>query len=257
MPKPSIFSKHYDIKMKKRKKRIIFIMLIVVVFLIIILIRGAFEFNSKDLNQSKSKEIVKNDIVIKDNTINKVKDNLKEKKLEEKKLEEKNYIIKLYNGEEVKLSYNEVNGKKTYIKVEPKQISYSISPSKTKVVILENKTQNIVLIDENGNKKDITRKKYVSSRGTVFAKDSILNSKKDYIWCSAPKFLNEDNIVYISQLPWFNKKNIKYLWKYTISSNNHSNNIDGKEIYGDNIKYGKLSSEGLEVVIDGVNKSVK
>jgi hypothetical protein len=67
------------------------------------------------------------------------------------------------------------------------------------------------LFDTNGNKEDITNPEYVSSSGTVISKDNQLSSNPNYIWCSSPKFIDDDNIAYISQLPWLNKSS-KYIW---------------------------------------------
>ncbi|WP_242946803.1 hypothetical protein [Clostridium haemolyticum] len=69
--------------------------------------------------------------------------------------------------------------------------------------------------------------------------------------------MDDDNIVYISQLPWFNKSNTKYLWKYNISNNIHENNLPNMgEVSGKKIEYGNITSEGLEVLVDGVKNTI-
>ena len=283
MPKPSIFSKDYDEKMRKRKRnrRIAFLIVLIVAVIAICIasLSSKVGLNVK-LGMNKIKGIVitrmnkdSTDKTNKDsnNDVSKVKteetaDKAKNKKSdavvqkeEVKKEETGEYTVKLPNGEEIKLKYSIINNEKNYIDVMPKTIIYDISPSKKQIVILENITQNLILFDINGTLNDITKKDYVSSKGTVFSKDSIIKANSSFIWCASPKFLNEDNIIYQSQLPWFNKGNIKYIWEYTISSKVHEHNLNGGigEVFGADIKYGNLYSDGLEVIVDGNVKIVK
>lgn len=278
MPKPSIFSKNYEKKMRKRRRaRIIIIASILLIALCVVLFKGnvfgkqvkvgfnnvkrkiSFVASQRKTNKPDAKKKTAENI----NANNKNSNNDSNKKPNEdnQKIEAKegNYNISLSNGESVILSYNIVNNIKQYYKVSGNMLSYDISPSKKKVVIIEKSTQNMILVDENGNKKDITKKEYVSTKGEVFKKDNILKNNTSYIWCDSPKFLNEDNIIYISQLPWFNKKDKKYIWKYTISTDNHNNNISisGGELSGTDIKYGNIAQDGLEVIIDGEKSTIK
>lgn len=272
MPKPSIFSSQYNEEMKRRKR----IKIIIGIVLLIIALTAVFGGSINDsigekvkLKFEKSKEKgkdqkdgadnIKQDSKSKQENEKSQANEMKEKEIKKDVPKTGNYNIKLSNGEEVKLSYNIVNNEKQYTGVLPKGINYDISPSKKNIVILENKTQNMILVDSNGNTKDITKKEYVSSKNDVFKKDDILQYNSNYIWCSSPKYLNEDNILYISQLPWFNKEDQKYLWKYNISSNNHYHNLSqaGGEISGVNIKYGSNTPEGLEVIVDGVKNIIK
>ncbi|KYH29248.1 MULTISPECIES: hypothetical protein [Clostridium] len=277
MPKPSIFSSQYNEEMKKRKR----IKLIVAIVLLIIVLAAAFGGSINDsiiekvksgFNKSKEKDKEqegkadnikqgsRNEQEYEKSQVNEVKNKeVNKEEIRNNAPKTGSYNIKLSNGEEVKLTYNIVNNEKQYTEVLPKGINYDISPSKKNIVILENKTQNMILVDSNGNTKDITKKEYVSSKNDVFKKDNILKYKSNYVWCSSPKYLNEDNIVYVSQLPWFNKENQKYLWKYNISSNTHYHNLSqtGGELTGVDIKYGDNTPEGLEVIVDGVKNIIK
>lgn len=282
MPKPSIFSKDYDEKMRRRKRNrriaILIVLVIVIIGIFIVSFGSKFGLNVKS-SMNKIKAIVitrmnkdSTDKTNKDsNNSSKAKNDENSNKSENensdaavqkeqvKKEETGEYAVKLPNGEEIKLKYSVVNNEKSYIDVTPKTLVYDISPSKKQIVVLENSTQNLILLDINGTINDISKTEYVSSKGTVFSKDSIMKANVGYIWCAAPKFINEDNIIYQSQLPWFNKGNIKYIWKYIISSKVYEHNLSGGlgEVFGADIKYGKLNSEGLEVIIDGNVKIVK
>ena len=282
MPKPSIFSKDYDEKMRKRKRNRRIAVLIVLIIAVIAIFIAAFSskigINVK-LGMNKIKGIVitrmnkdsadktnkdSNNSSKVNNTENSNKSESKNsdpvvQKEDVKKEENGEYTVKLPNGEEIKLKYSVTNNEKSYIDVTPKTVVYDISPSKKQIVVLENSTQNLILFDINATLNDISKTEYVSSKGTVFKKDNIIKTNDGFIWCNEPKFVNEDNIIYQSQLPWFNKGSIKYIWKYTISSKSHEHNLNGGlgELSGADIKYGKLYSDGLEVIVDGNVKIVK
>lgn len=283
MPKPSIFSKDYDDKMRKRKRNKIIAIVIILIIVLVIIFSGSIDkiFGKKvraGLNKIKTKITVEKDKGTTDKSKEESKDKDKKSskdstdtKTENKSVENKNentkpepaktgeYAIKLSNGEDVKLLYNIVNNQKQFTGLTPNTISYDISPSKNNMVIVEKGTQNFILIDINGNKKDITKTQYTSSKGTVFIKDNVIKQNSSYIWCASPKFINDDNMAYLSQLPWFNRQNEKFLWKYTISTNNHQHNLSpqGGEISGTEIKYGNITPEGLEVIVDGQSNIIK
>lgn len=269
MAKPSMFSKDYDERMRKRKK-IRRILTMIVVLLVII---GAVLFSSNIGNSikigldkvnnkvnDKNKNGLKN-TESKEKTISKEKEeNQQQVTKTEKQNENKSevdtnkgtQVIKLSNGEEINLVYSIANNQRQYIEVLSKTIQYSISPTKKRIVLLEKNTQNIILVDEMGSVKDITKKEYVSTKGTVFSKDSVLKNNPGYIWSSLPKFIDDNNIIYISQLPWFNRGEDKFIWRYTVSDNVHNQIItEGGEISGKEISYGELLKDRLEVIIDG------
>lgn len=275
MAKPSMFSKDYDERIRKRKKikRILTVIVVLVVIIGTVLISSNIGNSIKiGINKVNNKISDKNKNILensksKDKTISKEKEvKQQEATKTQKQNENKNevdtnkkiQVIKLSNGEEIKLIYSMVNNQRQYLEVFSKTIQYSISPTKKKIVLLEKNTQNIILVDEMGNVKDITKKEYVSSKGKVFSKDSILKDNSGYIWNSLPKFIDDNDIIYISQLPWFNRGEDKFIWRYTISTNAHKQIIteDG-EISGKEISYGKLLKDGLEVIIDGNTNIIK
>ncbi|WP_085829214.1 hypothetical protein [Clostridium massiliodielmoense] len=252
MPKPSIFSNNYD-KQMKRRRRIIIMIIVAIVIVLGVIVSGAFKKLSSR-NKSSNKENINKNV---ETNESKKADDTKKVIPNKDQNNNKNYTVKLSNGTEIKLLYNIVNNEKEYIKVEPKDIKYTISPSKKYICLVEKETQKMILFDTNGNQKDITKNEYVSTSGQSFTKDNILESNPNYIWCENPIFLNDDNIIYISQLPWFNKADTKYVWKYTISNNNYINNFDSVgEISGKDIQYGNLTQDGLEITVDGVEKKL-
>ena len=75
-----------------------------------------------------------------------------------------------------------------------------------------------------------------------------LKSHKTYIWSITPKFIDEDNIVYVSELPWINEKAVQYIWKVNLKTNTH---VQVKPASGKSITFKKITSKGLETIIDG------
>ncbi|AND85815.1 hypothetical protein GTH52_14690 [Clostridium tyrobutyricum] len=246
--KPSIFSKEYEKKMKQRRIRIfaITIICIVVIALLCIYLTGAFKTALKDVKNEKQSISIKN---------NNTKDVSKKQptKSTESKAENKSndlkYEVKLSSGKSVNLTYENNNNNKTFKDVTPKDanVAYSISPSKKNIVLFDDKSQSILLFDINGNKQDITNSQYVSTNGTVVAKKSQLSSNPSYIWCSSPKFIDNDNIAYISQLPWIGKTS-KYVW---IRNLQNKSNVMVQSIEGESIKFGDVTDKGLTVISDG------
>ncbi|MBV7272297.1 hypothetical protein JMF89_05830 [Clostridiaceae bacterium UIB06] len=246
MAKPSIFSKDYEKRMRVRKKRIVFAVLILVVLVIFatIYIRGIFKNFTGNTNNVKS-NVVSNKNETKDSNVTKQQTTTPNK--EEKK--EQQYNIQLSDGTNVNAVYETKNNEKTFKNVSPAEsnVFYSISPNSKSMVLLDSKAQSIILLDIDGNKQDITNPKYVSTNGTEITKESQLSAQPDYMWCSSPRFVSDDKIAYISQLPWIGK-NTKYIWTENIKDKTHSL-IQGIE--GEDIKFDKITDKGLTVIIDG------
>ncbi|MCY6957070.1 hypothetical protein [Clostridium brassicae] len=272
MRKPSIFSENYHKKMKRRKKvKIIGALLIVLIIISWVsfsiggsnnILKTAVNKITNKVYKSNKNEPPKQE---KNSVEEKKKDetnNVKAKKQEEKKqptLNQQVESIKLSNNEEVKLTYNIINNKRQYIDFLPKNIQYSISGSKRFLVFIDKSNQSMILVDENGNKKDIANNEYISTKGQRFSKDVILKDNPQYIWNGSPKILDDNTIIYLSQLPWFNRKEEKFLWRYNLNEGVHQYRLNewGGEIRGKSIEYGKILKEGLEVIVDGQTRIVK
>ncbi len=63
-----------------------------------------------------------------------------------------------------------------------------------------------------------------------------------------PKFINEDNIVYVSELPWMNESAVQYIWKVNLKNNVHT---QVKPEKGKSITFKNITTKGLETIIDG------
>ncbi len=246
MGKPSIFSKEYQKKMQrhKRNKVILIVACLMAVVLVVIYIRGAF----KDVVKETSK--VKNNIVsenkqTKNNAVSQKLPQSSTKAKTKDAASENSYKIKLSSGKDVNLVY-QVKGNDKIFKSDSSG-TYDASPSGKNAVLFDDKSQNIFLVDTNGNKQDITNLQYVSTTGTVITKDSQLANNPQYIWCSSPKFIDDNNIAYVSQLPWIGKTT-KYVWIESLQNKNH---VMVQNVEGEDIKFQGVSEKGLTTIVDG------
>ncbi|MDY6012659.1 hypothetical protein [Clostridium sp.] len=255
MAKPSIFSKDYEKRMKRRRLRII------IAVGLIIVVAGLFVYKFKiqnmdfsnvrnklqawvdsdnpDLQPQKTQESEK--VQVKDTEI---KDT--ESKPEPPK---KAYIeAKISDKVVAKCEYKVVDKKKEFVSM--KKIdgaSYDISPNKQMLLILD-KDQNMKLVDIDGKVTDITKGEYVSTKGAKFSKDTIIKNDKNYVWHNQAKFLDDENIVYVSNLPYFGTASTKqYVWMYNIKNKTHTlGRLAGKEI-----TIGKVvPKKGIEIKVD-------
>jgi biopolymer transport protein ExbD len=180
--KPSIFSKDYEQKMRRRKKRItltFFISVILIIF-VVVYIKGVFKNFGTSVKNTKS-NVVSSKNEPKNSNINKPQ-------------KSEGYDIQLSDGTTDSAIYETKNNEKTFRYLSPtgSNTYYDISPSGKSMVVFDSKAQSIILMDISGNKQDITNNQYVSTSGTEITKTAQLSAQPDYIWCSSPKFINED-----------------------------------------------------------------
>ena len=255
MAKPSIFNGDYNRRVKRRKKNIIIAVILCIIVIILLVFSSSFKsnfnisklslakvFNFTSTKKSGTDNLKKPD---KANTITPKTNTANIKK-------EESYAITLSNGKQIKAVYDIKDNVKTFKSILPKEsaVNYTISPSGKNIIIFDDKIQSMIYMDSEGNKHDITNAAYVSTSGTTFEKDKVLSQRPDYIWCSTPKFIDDDNIAYLSQLPWFNKTT-KFVWVENLKTKVNSR-IDN--LSGENIKFEDAQSKGLPVVLDGVTK---
>ncbi len=250
MAKPSIFSKDYEKKMKRRRLKIIIAVSLVAIIAGLLIYK--FKIENMDFSNVRNKLQA---WVDSDNPdIQKPKEETKVPEVKEPEVKpeipKKTYIeAKLGGGIVAKCEYKTVDDKKEFIGMEKLEgASYDISPNKQLLLILD-KDQNMKLVDINGKVADITRKEYVSTKGTKFPKDTIIKKDKDYVWHDQAKFLDDNKIVYGSNLPYFGTAATKeYLWIYNIKNKNNTlvRNISGK-----GITIGKIvPKKGIEIKVD-------
>ena len=258
--RPSIFSRDYDKKMKVRKRRI------AITLLIILLAAVIAAFSGKDIILSWTKAGIKNS-----NKQNSDKNetklsnagNAKSSKKNAEKENQSGYDITLSSGDKIKAIYENNNGVKKFKYIDPvsSDVPYSISPSCSKMIVYDKNSQGITYITLDGKTTDITRKDYTSHQdGTVYTKEATLKNNANYIWCVSPAFIDDDNIIYVSQLPWFvNNNNLKYVWIQNIGTGTQRQIIgpDGNDLAGQNIKINTLSDKGMNVIVDDKNYYIK
>lgn len=245
MGKPSIFSREYNRKMKRRKRlKTVTLMIIAVisVLLILLVLKGpsfARWVNSK-INSSNSPVNPKD------------KDKTEETKpdKQEAAVIEKSIKVTLSDNSEIGLVYEEKDGIKKFKYVTPseKNTEYTISPSEKSIVVRDSNTQELLYYDVEGVKKNLTLESYYA--GTLnkdFPKDDILKETPDYLWHGTPVFIDDNTLAYTSQLPWFTRKKILYVWLIDISTGKHRA-VD--RLNGEILKFDRVEDKGLKVVID-------
>ena len=246
MGKPSIFSNNYAKRMKKRKIRYVIIIIIIIAILFAIFFYSNIKKVGSIISDGKQKNTTIN------NKDNKKPSNKKETstsvtktETETKTEEEKSYTVNLSNGKQIKLVYEEKDNNKTFKYISPidSGVITDISPSKKAIVILDS-NQAILYYDIEGKKRDLTKKEYTSSDGTIFTKEDGLSKNPNYMWHGFPKFLDENKIAYISELPWFNKT-IKYVWIVNVKNGEHMQLSE--KLSGENLSFGELNEKGLMI----------
>lgn len=281
MGRPSIFSKEYERKMRTRRIRN------VTLILIVIIASGAFILRNNFMiwvsNKIDIKDVAKNNVM--SFVTNKVKNAFTERKgsgeadLSKDKAEpekaaaieesseknipvetsislEKYYEMKLNNGISVNVIYEE-NGEDRKFKNASSEgrIYFNISPSGKGIVILDEESQDMFIMDDTGRVVDITKKQYISTSGKeIYNKDEQLVKVPGYIWHRTPKFIDENNIVYISNLPWFNRTEERYIWKVNLTTNEQINILRSAAT---NLSFDKLTENGLLASIDGKEKYIQ
>lgn len=273
MSKPSMFSKDYKKEVKKRRRKIALLIIVPIIGLTIFLItdfkalinsgismkKGLYSIllnKSKDKQSSevqveKTEQAVKTQTEAEKSKVKKVEEDLKAKEAlkAEAALKNEIFVVLLSDGQKISVEVSVVGTEKNIKAVTNAQnISYDISPSKKSIVIQSKSNQDFIYVDVNKASKDITKKTYESTKGKVFSKDGILKSHKNYIWSIEPKFIDEDNIAYVSGLPWINEKATQYIWKVNLKSNVH---MQVKPASGMHITFENITSKGLTTLIDG------
>lgn len=255
MAKPSIFSKEYEKKMKKRRRiKIISIcstIIVVIITIGIVKYKSSFKMNFSSLTKIfNTKQKIKDPKSTSKDRNKHTKVTNEAKELSQDTNKEKSYVVKLDELREVKALYDEVDNKKIFkgIKSIDDKVSFDIAPSKQGMLVYDGVNQNFFYIDINGNQKDVTNHEYISTSGESFSKESHLKENPTYIWGAMPKFIDDNSIAYLSQLPWFKNDGVKYIWVKNLTS---GENIYIQNIAGTNIKFDKVTAKGLTVNMDG------
>lgn len=256
--RPSIFSSDYKDRIKKRKVRNIFILLIFVVILVAILLLSRVNFSkiAQDLSNPVKKQTNsipsvkpgnsstadKNDAKASDKTNVKTSDDT----------DVKGYTVKLSNGQVLKVVYEGDNADKKFKYISPDIGSdfYQISPSGNGIIIYDKTSQGLTYVKIDGTISDISMKQYIASDKSVFQRTEELKKNPSYIWCNSPKFIDDANIAYISQLPWFKGDTIKYIWTFNVNKLNSYKVFES--LTGDSVTIGTVTpGKGISIQYDG------
>lgn len=258
MRKPSIFSRDYERKVRKRKRIIVTISILLFLLIGAIalkLTREAFDFTYVRAKIQKWIDEEPTDSNIVDEENNGELQNDTPVTPETPIVPEvKTMDIKLSEDKIIKVEYDEVDGKIKFkeAKEVPIGISYDINPLKDLIVVTDDK-QNIRIFNTKGEEKNITKDKYVAPNGEIFKKDVVTTTYKDYLWHNNAKFINDNKIVYKTNMPYFGFGLNQYLWIVDIEGKNEVTLWQSK---GKEIIIGENKEKGTEVTIDGVVKYI-
>ena len=248
MRKPSIFSRDYERIMRRRKRIFVTsISLIIISVVLTVTFISRYKFtNIESYLTTWIKDEEKSEKEQKEEILN------EEKEIDI--LETYKNINILLNENEFELKLSDNNGEKFIEGVENlEKDKYCIDSLGKKVIILD-KNQNIFLADIEGNVINLTLNKYVSPYGEVFEKDEVLSIFNDYIWHSQVKFLDNNKLAYVSNLPYFGYELSQYVNLIDLDTKEH---VTIWELKGGNIILKEIIDGGLEAVIDGNIKYVK
>ena len=257
--KPSMFSKDYDKKMKRRKRRKGFFIVLLIILLvsipIVVVTNKEFINMEKYISKNVNKENSNDEKIIEE------KKDIDEEKKEEvvNNIENIEHVAKFTTEEEIiKISekenlsifveYKDDNKRIKDIKGN-ENIEYDIDEEGKNAILYNKLNQDITLVDRDLNLKNITRQEYVSTFKEVFSRENVVKNNKGYIWQKNPRFIDENNIAYLSELPWINEGNNLYVWIYNIKDNTHIR-ISDSRIVGKNIEVKESNKKGIKVKID-------
>lgn len=158
------------------------------------------------------------------------------------------YKVMLPSGNEAEVFYEMKEGVFSFLPVEESEVyTGDVSPSRKLAVVFDKATQEMVLVDETGVTTDITYRTYRNSKGYTESKESIMARIDGFVWSEEPRFLSDNQVVFMSMLPWF-KAAERYMYVYDIAAKTHKS---FQSIKGSEVIFGELSDKGLMVTMDG------
>lgn len=246
MKKPSIFSKDYEKKKKKRRRVYISLFGTLVVFTV-----AGTTFVMKGIEDKRVNVeggILEQASTNKDNTIEE-DINIVER---EKRKEEKNILKKEVSvGDYIIIVESDSKGRIVEASTKNRGITLDINPSNNKILVSDDINQKNIIIDNTGEIKDISIDIYKSSKGGPFKKDNILKQYEGYIWSKNAKFIDDENIAYITNRPYFSHK-IRDEYIGITNINTLENKISMKT-KGEALKLEESNDEGIKVTTKNGN----
>lgn len=272
MKKTSIFSREYE-KRIRRKRFAILIMVIIFFASFVGYIVNFSQVNDyvKDFYYSMvTKQVLKDeqDDSLNVNENNKVHEEItndeNDKTQNQFAVVDDFDLMPTHSTQEVKLSDNEIlnviyfkNGEAIEFQgIDEKftdKYRVDISPNKSLILIDDFNNQNTYLVDSSFNVHKLDPEFFYSnSAKSRFYKKDVMSDYENYAWYKNPKFLDDNTIVYVSNLPWFGK-NEQYVWKTDVSNLNDIKHFM-TSVAGKNIDFVELTEEGIKV---NINNEIK
>lgn len=252
MAKTSIFSSKYHKRQKRKKlfqRTALFLLVAAALFL---LFRTPITNMVERVRQNIKEEEKQREEIL-EQIPTPVETPAEEEEPEEPLLPEPVYLtVTLPGGEMFSIEVVEENGEKLFKPLDGTlPMEADLSPSRKKLVALESTTQDLYLVDTEGAVTDITYRTYKNTRGYTASKESILERLPDFDWASQPKFLDEDTVVYMSQLPWFDERRFLYIVELDPLSHRNFQRVGGEEVVLlERVENGlKFSIKGVEEVL--------
>jgi hypothetical protein len=247
MAKPSIFSREYERRMKKRKLRIASAITIILLVFVSIYVSGEYKsfLSNITINKLGAKQTNK------ENNDSQTTPEQTQKPDPIQEIAEKTFDLELGSGVKLKALYEEKQGVNIFKSIvsEDTAISFIANPSSTSIVILDSDDQSMWAVDNAGKVTEITNQSY-----SGYKKTSVLKKRPKYIWCTSPKFIDEEHVVYLSQLPRIQNAPILYVWSVNIKDKKAD--VD-KKLSGETIKLGNMVDDTMEVLIGSTTKYIK
>lgn len=225
MAKPSIFSRDYERIMKRRKKR----RNIIICFGILALTIG---ITVMKYDMQKISATFKNIAFNKDLRLN------------NEKIENVNMVL---NDNNIILKFIKGNDIDKIIDVESDNELRSIDINKDKALIID-ENQNMYLINTKKEIIDLTLNEYITQNNDKISKAEVLTSNPNYIWHDQGKMVDDEKIVYITNIPTLNGDLKQCLSIVTINNNTHTIK---EEFQGSYINLYEMNDKGIKVEIDG------
>ena len=208
MAKTSIFSSKYEKKQRRKKalKRAVFFVLLMS-FLVLFFRAPLLEVIEKVKQDIEAERAQKEEL------LEEIPDPIEEVPEEPEEPEEtsvaQGYDLPVGVSFVVELSLED--GERSFNSLEELNMEWDVSPSKKQAIVLEPESQDLFLLDVDGGVVDITYKVYENDRGGRYPKESILSTRENFVWAETPMFLDEDTVVFMSQLPWFDQRRAMYV----------------------------------------------
>ncbi|BAK80795.1 hypothetical protein [Candidatus Arthromitus sp. SFB-rat-Yit] len=264
MRRSSIFSREYEKKIRKKR----FIILILILTFLIIGVFYIVNFSkinnylrdkyysliSKEISNTNEIEVDKYD----ENDTNNINEETRiplEENIDNNELDRLIYNV-ILGDNELKISYMKDENNIKFlglIDTLDSKYSFDISPNKQKILIENNITQDVYMVDSILNTFKLDPEFFYSnSAKNRFYKNDIRNTYENYAWYKSAKFLDDNTVVYVSNLPWFGR-NEQYVWRTDVSDTQDIKHFM-TSIAGENIEFGELTEHGIKVNINNEMK---